>query len=125
MSHLTSHHTLPPFASDIPTAPLVSISLAKLESNNASECAAFFDASKRLGFFYLDLDHSQLGEALVREAEELNALQKKWFALPAEEKDRFGRDKVDPFYAYRYTPRGDDAAGNPLRNETYNVSFAY
>ena len=123
MSHLTSHHTLPPFAEGIQTAPLVSISLNKLESKDHAESLAFFKAAKELGFFYLDMNQSSLGERIVSEAEKLNEIQKVFFQLPNEVKDQYGRDKVDPFFAYRFAALQvrDAESGSAKRNESYNV----
>ena len=118
MSRFTSHHTLPPFPEHIETAPLVSVSLDKLQAGDAAAANAFFSAGKELGFMYLDMNGSELGETIVQEAEALNAVQKEWFALPTKVKDAFWQKKPgnDGFYAYRYASRGED------RNESYNVS---
>ncbi len=63
MAPATSHHQYPPFADGVTTAPLVSISLASLEADDASESAAFFKASRELGFFYMDMNGSALRRA--------------------------------------------------------------
>lgn len=94
MAHLTSHHTLPPFPNDVKTAPLVSISLTKLEAGDPAESSAFFRACKQLGFFYLEMTGSTLGESIVREAEQLNEVQKEFFKLPNKVKDVYGRPHV-------------------------------
>ena len=123
MAQVTSHHTLPPFPDDVKAAPLVSISYADLESGDASTSTALFEAAKGLGFFYLDFLDSELGRTIVQEAEQLNAVQKEFFALPNEVKDVYGRPHLDPFYAYRYneTPY-EDADGKKLRGfQNYNV----
>lgn len=91
MAHLTSHHTLPSFTTDIPTAPLVSVSLSGLESHDPKESTAFYKACIDLGFFYLDMAGSTSGERIVREAEEINMIQKEFFVLTSEEKDKYGR----------------------------------
>lgn len=121
----TCHDTLPPFPSNISTAPLVSISLSKLQSNDAHESAAFFSACKDLGFFYLDTRGSPLGDQLVEEAEQLLQVQKEFFARPNAEKEEFAREKIDKFFGYRFGEtkiRGED--GEVRRNETYNVSLS-
>lgn len=122
----TSHHDYPPFATDINTAPLVSLSLAKLQSHDPQESTAFFKACKTLGFFYLDCSSSALGESLVEEAEQLLRVQKEFFARPEGEREEFAREKIDAFFGYRYgvVKAGE---GEGRRNETYNVcsdSFA-
>ena len=123
MAQFTTHHTLPPFPDDITTAPLVSVSLAKLEAGDSAESDAFYKACQGLGFFYLQMDGSPLGEEIVKEAEQLHALQKVFFERPKSEKDKFGRDIIDPFFAYRWAPMmWTDVDGQPKRNESYNVS---
>ena len=123
MPPLTSHHLLPAFPDDIKTAPLVSVSFKDLENNESNASTALFEACKELGFFYLDLFGSELGEKIVQESEKLNTLQKEFFELPNEVKDVYGRPHLHPFYAYRYSEldvKGED--GVPLRGENYNVS---
>ena len=119
----TSHHLYPPFAEDITTAPLVSVSLSKLEAGDEAESKAFFEATKNLGFFYLKLDGSNLGEKMVDEAERLQALQQQFFKLPNEEKEEYAREKIDPFFGYRVHKLDNfrDENGTPKRNETLNV----
>lgn len=46
---------LPPFPDDVPTAPLLRLSLQKLVSGDAQESARLWKACTELGFFYLDL----------------------------------------------------------------------
>jgi isopenicillin N synthase-like dioxygenase len=124
MSVATSHAALPPFDNTLETAPLVSISLAKLEAHDAPTETALFQACRDLGFFYLDMLGSTLGEQIVKDAEALNQLQTKFFALPNAEKDEYGRDKIDPLYSYRYRELDDlDEDGQPGRVESYNVSL--
>lgn len=115
----TSHYTLPPFPSNLQTAPLVSISLAKLEAHDAGEHDALFAAAKDLGFFYMEMAGSPLGERIVCGAEGVNALQNRWWALPDDEKDRYGRPHLHDFFAYRY---GEvNGTNGPGRNSNYNV----
>jgi isopenicillin N synthase-like dioxygenase len=124
MQPLTSHHLLPQFPEDIKTAPLVSVSFKDLEDSDANASTALFKACKELGFFYLDLFGSELGETIIKEAEKLNTLQKEFFELPNEVKDVYGRPHLHPFYAYRYTELDiKDEDGVPLRSENYNVSI--
>lgn len=95
MAPATSHHELPPFAEGVETAPLVSISLAKLEANDTAESEAFFEASKNLGFFYMNMEGSSLGERIVTESEQLLQIQKQFHELPEEERDNFAREKFE------------------------------
>jgi isopenicillin N synthase-like dioxygenase len=118
----TSHHTLPAFPPELATAPLVSLSLAKLEVSESAESTRLFQACKDLGFFYLDMLGSSLGETIVQQAEDLNKLQTEFFSLDYTVKDQYGRDKIDPFFAYRFASAGVTHDGKELRNESYNVS---
>lgn len=123
MATLTSHHDLPPFPDGLQTAPLASVSLRKLQEGDAAESSSFFRSCKDLGFFYLDLLGCDLGETIVKEAEDLNQLQQVFWKLPHEVKDIYGRPHLDPFYAYRYSETSrTDENGIPYRNENYNVS---
>ncbi|TVY47766.1 Oxidoreductase [Lachnellula occidentalis] len=122
MTPSTSHHLLPSFDKDVETAPLVSVSFAKLESGDKASSNAFFKACKELGFFYLDLFGSELGETIIAEAERLNVLQKEFFKMPFDDKQKYGRPHLDPFYAYRYYGLlAKDEKGVPLRSENYNL----
>jgi hypothetical protein len=46
---------LPPFPEDVPTAPLLRISLSKLTQGDLGEIDRLWQACRELGFFYLDL----------------------------------------------------------------------
>ncbi|KAF2483221.1 hypothetical protein BDY17DRAFT_297044 [Neohortaea acidophila] len=118
MSSLTTHHLLPPFPSDLSTVSLDSISLDELQSSNPSQAETkLFAACQDIGFFYLPLEDSELGRNILREAEDLHALQQRFFALPSHAKDEYGRDKVDPFFSYRWTPCPDGVG----RREMYSL----
>ena len=125
----TTHHLYPPFPADLPTAGLVSISLDELQSRaSKSEAEKLFAACRKLGFFYLDLNGCELGRSIIREVEQLHVLQQNFYARPLEEKDEYGQDKVDPFFAYRWTAcEGDvkDAWGRKGRREMYSVRRLY
>jgi isopenicillin N synthase-like dioxygenase len=118
----TSHHQYPPFADGLTTAPLVSISLSKLEADDAAESRTFFKASKELGFFYLSMEGSALGEKLVSQAEQLHIVQKEFHSLPDQEKDKVAREKIDPFFGYRLLGKTELEDGTVQRNENYNVN---
>ncbi len=122
----TSHHRYPEFPDHITTAPLVSISLSKLQAEDEGESKAFYEASKGLGFFYLKLEGSDLGEKIVDEAEQLNDVQQEFYKRPQEERDDFAREKIDDFFGYRKVElklKNED--GTPRLNEIYNVSPLY
>ena len=124
MTPKTTHHHHPPFSETVETAPLVSVSLTKLEQDDEDEALAFFRAASDLGFFYLDLNDSELGEALVADAEKINELQQEFFKIPEDELvEKYGTQSLDPFYAYRvkkFPIKGTDVIHI---NDTYNVSL--
>ncbi|KAK3717829.1 hypothetical protein LTR37_005600 [Vermiconidia calcicola] len=118
----TSHHLYPPFPEDITTAPLVSISLSKLEAGDESESKAFFEAAQNLGFFYMKLEGSALGERIINGAEALHEIQQDFFKRPNEEKEVYSREKIDAFMGYRRAElKENDEQGRQKRNETYNM----
>lgn len=117
----TSHDQYPPFAEGLTTAPLVSISLHKLEEWDTKESESFFKASKELGFFYLSFEGSELGEKLVSQAEQLHIVQKKFHGMTYAEKDEYAREKLDPFFGYRNLGERTMEDGRIERNENYNV----
>jgi len=75
---------IPPFPSDIPTAPLYRLSLSALRSNPA-ESARLFQSSKDLGFFYLDLRGHVEGERLLKEADQAFELAQTCYDLGRDE----------------------------------------
>ena len=80
---------LPPFPDNVPTAPLLRLSLQKLMNGDKHESEAFVKACTELGFFYLDLRGSMVGEKVLTDAERLFDVQKGLFDMELEEKRRF------------------------------------
>jgi len=119
----TCHSSYPPFDPSVETAPLVSIKLADLEAGKPETSAAFWEAAQGLGFFYMDMFDSALGEKVVQGAEQLHALQQKVFALPNKEKDEYRREVVDPFFAYRPAELKvmEKDGVTPKRTESWNI----
>ncbi|KAK6428642.1 hypothetical protein LTR95_015212 [Oleoguttula sp. CCFEE 5521] len=136
-----SYPNLPPFPSDIPTAPLLRISLSKLLSNDSAEVTNLWNASRDLGFFYLDLrvplfssatkrdsahepSESDIdGPALLSSAEKLFKLGEKLFELTTEEKLKYDFKDQGSYFGYKGIGAGVvDAQGTRDRNEFYNVS---
>lgn len=121
---------LPPFPKDIPTAPLLRISLQKLLDQDSSELDKVWKASQELGFFYLDLrdavstsDDSIDGPALQQDIDALFSLGKQLFAPPVKEKQKFDFADQGSYFGYKGLGAGIvDAQGTRDRNEFYNVS---
>ncbi|KAI9755690.1 MAG: hypothetical protein M4579_004188 [Chaenotheca gracillima] len=139
----TSFPNLPPFPDDIPTAPLLRLSLAKLmregffstqtsdttataapSSASESESERLFAASKQLGFFYLDLRGCSEGEALLEDADRLFGVGEELFAgMSPEDKETYDFEKKGSYHGYKGMGKAVvDAKGTLDRNEFYNVS---
>lgn len=118
----TCHDSLPDFPSDVATAPLVTLDLAKLLQDEESESSAFYSAAQELGFFYLNLKTSPFGAEMIECAEQLRLLAIRFSNLPREEKDKYSQESIGPFYAWRYKETDQvDAQGNMKYSESYNV----
>jgi hypothetical protein len=81
------HNITAPFPDDVPTAPLLRLSLQKLIARDAEEVNRFTRACEDLGFFYLDL--SGPGDSLLDDANQLFGVAEELFDLPLEEKKRY------------------------------------
>lgn len=121
---------LPPFPTDVPTAPLLRISLQKLLSNDPEEVSKVWKASRELGFFYLDLRdavspaHPSInGPSLLRDIDALFSLGADIFALPPAEKQKYDLAPRGSYFGYKGLGAGVlDKTGTRDRNEFYNVS---
>jgi hypothetical protein len=94
-------NNIPPFPDNVPTAPLVSISLSKLLAHDAETEERLWTAACQTGFFYLDLrrqaGHSSSsgagklvdGEALLQVVDRLFQVGRRLFDTDEEEKRRF------------------------------------
>lgn len=78
---------IPPFPVDVPTAPLLQISLAKLQRKDEEEVKRFVRACEDIGFFYLDLRGP--GDDILANADKLFGVGKELFELPVEEKKKY------------------------------------
>lgn len=117
---------IPPFPNDVPTAPLLRLSYARLQSSDPeiakTELDAFFQASKDLGFFYLDMRGHPLGEEILAESEKLFGVGKDLFKEGAEELGKYDYSGQMSYMGYKSVGKGVvDAAGNRDRNEFYNA----
>ncbi|KAF3035683.1 hypothetical protein E8E12_005279 [Didymella heteroderae] len=113
---------LPPFPDNVPTAPLLRISLSKLLASDADEQQRCWRACQELGFFYLDLRGND-GEMLLGDADNLFALMKTFYDLPVSEKVKYDFKRKGSYFGYKGYGEGIiDAKGTRDRNEFYNVS---
>lgn len=93
-----SFANLPPFPSDVPTVPLLRISLKNLLGGDAAEEDKLWRACCDLGFFYFDLrdgngttgeGEAVHGDDLLKAADEMFELAEGVFELDGEEKERY------------------------------------
>lgn len=114
---------LPLFPTNVPTAPLFRISLAKLLSRDKGEQERCWQACQELGFFYLDLRGGDDDEALLAHADQLFSLMKSFYDLPIEEKVKYDFKSKGSYFGYKGYGEGIvDAKGTRDRNEFYNIS---
>lgn len=99
---------LPPFPDNVPTAPLLRISLEKLLQNDQEEQQRCWKACCDLGFFYLDLrcsssggEHSIDGQGLLNDAENLFEVMKSFFDLNVEEKIKYDLKDQGSYFGYK------------------------
>lgn len=113
---------LPPFPEDVPTAPLLRLSLGKLLAGDPTEYERLFSASVDIGFFYLDLQDSEHGTSLLKDADDLFQLGERLFELPLEEKKKYDFSAQNSYFGYKGQGVAVvDKNGNLDRNEFYNV----
>ena len=102
-----SFPNIPPFP-DIPTAPLLRISLRKLLDGDQAEEQRLWEACVALGFFYLDLrtgasdsQHSTFidGDTLLKNAAEIFTVAETLFDLAKDEKLKYDAAARGSYYA--------------------------
>ena len=91
---------LPPFPSSVPTAPLLRLSLRKLQNGDVEESNRFFQVSKDFGFFYLDLRGSPEGEVILKSADALFGVGEELFDLDVEEKQKYSFVETGSYFGY-------------------------
>lgn len=117
---------LPPFPDDVPTAPLLRLSLGKLLARDSAELERLYEASVDIGFFYLDLQDSDHGISLLSDADGLFQVGERLFGLfelSLEEKKKYDFSSQNSYFGYKGQGVAVvDKQGNLDRNEFYNVS---
>lgn len=120
-SDISEFPTLPPFPTNIPTAPLHRLSLAQIRTS-PSESERLFAASQDLGFFYLDLRKDELGARLLDEADTLFGVGEQLYDLGPDELQKYDYKHLGSYMGYKgYGSAVVDEKGNLDRNEFYNV----
>lgn len=122
MANNENFQGLPPFPEDVPTAPLLRLSLEKLLAHDKTEFRRFCDACEDIGFFYLDLRVTQVGDSIRRVSDSLFAVGEDLFNLSLEEKQKYDMSKEKSYFGYKAQGAAIvDRQGNLDRNEFYNV----
>jgi isopenicillin N synthase-like dioxygenase len=122
MAHSENFQGLPLFPDDVPTAPLLRLSLEKLLAHNDTEFRRFCDACEDIGFFYLDLRGTQVGNSILGDADTLFHIGEDLFHLSLEEKQKYDFSKKNSYFGYKAQGAAVvDRQGNLDRNEFYNV----
>jgi isopenicillin N synthase-like dioxygenase len=113
-----------PFPEDVPTAPLLRLSLAKLIQRDSEETNRFIRACEDLGFFYLDLAGS--ADSLLADADRLFDVGAELFQLPREEKKKYDFTHMNSYFGYKGLGANViDESGKLDRNEFYNVRHVW
>ena len=116
---------LPPFPNDVPTAPLLRLSLEKLLAHDDVEFRRFCDVCEHIGFFYLDLRGTETGNLMLVDSDHLFQVGEELFDLTLEEKQKCDFSKQNSYFGYKAQGAAVvDRHGNLDRNEFYNVRRA-
>jgi isopenicillin N synthase-like dioxygenase len=121
---MTSHNVLPSFPSDLPSAPILTISSASLLSHSPSATSSLLSACQTSGFFYLDLNDSIPGQALISQSESSLSLARKIFALPDNVKQSHHLEKGKSLFGYKAagTVKTTDPSARKDSTEFMNVA---
>lgn len=110
----------PGFPNNVPTAPLLQLSMSKLIANDLGEVRRFVDACKDLGFFYLDLRGP--GDEILSQSSQLFDVGAELFDLPLDEKLKYNFSSQNSYFGYKHLGAAvADKQGRLDRNEFYNV----
>ncbi|CZT46503.1 related to oxidoreductase, 2OG-Fe(II) oxygenase family [Rhynchosporium secalis] len=114
----------PPFPSDLPHAPIASISLSKLLSGDSENKSSVLTACQTHGFFYLDLRDSPPGLSLLSSANALYKLSTSVFSLPLSEKRSYAFRPPESLFGYKPagTVKQTDKDKRPDSTEFFNVA---
>lgn len=110
------------FPDDVPTAPLVTISLAKLIAGDEREDERLFEASRSLGFFYLNMQGCSEGESLLKGSNDMFDLNESFYSLPLQERAKYDFAAEGMYFGYKgMGAEVIDGKGTKDKNEIYNV----
>ncbi|PLB54131.1 oxidoreductase [Aspergillus steynii IBT 23096] len=111
----------PPFPSDLPVLDLKRVSLAALEQKCPVEGERLLAACKEWGFFLLDMDGSDQGTALLRDAEEMFGLTADLSTLDEETLNKY-HHKAPDFTRYKAIGTTKTAPGTFDHIHVYSLS---
>jgi isopenicillin N synthase-like dioxygenase len=122
---------LPKFPDNVPTAPLLRISLQKLLEHDEEEQNRCWQACCELGFFYLDVRTRNSdttngttidGDALLGDVDKLFDVMQDFYDLDVTEKIKYDFKDQGSYFGYKGYGEGIvDKQGTKDRNEFYNV----
>ena len=97
---ISDFHGIPPFPDDVPTVPLLRLSLKKLYHEDQDESRRLFQVSKDLGFFYLDLRGTPTGHSILQDVDDLFTVGEELFDLDVEEKQKYDFSAQKSYFGY-------------------------
>lgn len=117
---------IPLFPDDVPTAPLLRLSLKNLLAEDEGEIQKLSKACEEIGFFYLDISDASEATNILEDADKLFEIGADLFELPLEEKRKYDFSAQKSYFGYKAQGVGVvDRQGNLDRNEFYNVSYDF
>lgn len=122
VSQTNAPHAYPPFPDDVPTVPLLSLSLKKLREGDSTEAQRLFQVCEDIGFFYLDLKDAGDDSGILQVVDRLFETAVELFDLPLDEKLQYDYSDRNSYFGYK--AKGAvvvDRERNADRNESYNV----
>ncbi|MCJ1405046.1 hypothetical protein MMC11_008272 [Xylographa trunciseda] len=123
LTGLRGFSSIPPFPNDVSCVPLLKLSFKKLQDGDSEESNRLFEASKQLGFFYLDLRDTLEGDSILEDVDKLFRIGEQLFDLEVEEKQKYDFSGQKSYFGYKgYGKAIIDKEGTLDRNEFYNVS---
>ncbi|KAL6233027.1 hypothetical protein BDW75DRAFT_232321 [Aspergillus navahoensis] len=114
---------LPPFPDNVPTAPLLRLSLKALLAGDGAEIRRLSKACEEIGFFYLDMSDAGTLTQILEDTNKLFEIGADLFELPLEAKKEYDLSSQKSYFGYKAQGAAVvDRQGNLDRNEFYNVS---
>ncbi|KAF2443865.1 Clavaminate synthase-like protein [Karstenula rhodostoma CBS 690.94] len=121
---MSSLQDLPPFPSDVPTAPIARIALYSLLASEPSACASVLEACRTHGFFYLDMASTPLGSSLLSASARLHEISHQVFDHDLDYKTAHDLIKGVSLFGYKRagTVKTTDPTLRPDSTEFFNIA---